>query len=638
MILIGTAGHVDHGKSTLVEALTGINPVHLPEERERGLTIELGFAHLEHPDGYTLGIVDVPGHEKLVRTMISGATGFQLALWVVDAREGLMPQSLEHLEVLDLLGAARVLPVVTKADLASESEVRATVAAVENALGGVRLGRFPVQVVDSLSGRGIPELRDAILAACRSLERDPARLEAPAYMPIDRCFVLKGVGTVVTGTLVKGQLKAGDSVEISSSPEPWRIRSLHNHRTQVDTIGAGHRVGVHLHGIRAGSIDRGDILVAADYPFRSDRLNAQLHLLGNRTFRMKHGVRALFLAASYEMECRLWGFVGSGDRAWVQVQLPQETCFYRGQRFILRSTNPLATIGGGTVVDLVPDRLRKVTEAELRFYQDLDLEAYIRAYPGGILELGELETRWMRRPGELPEAARKITDLHTVATRIGRRETACVWHEDLARRALAHVGGLVSESGRRQNEWPLATVARALGIRTVYSRMFLEWCLGLDRAAGFRGVFGLSANTLRYDPEKGGLSDPERRIAEALTRRLASDGLRPSRLAEYAGSSGADRKTFDKVTASLLKSGSIVRIDNEWVLGREAWAQLGRGLLELPDRGVTPAEFGQHFGLTRKYSMPYIECLNRMGWMRRVGDRHVVVRERAARGLSPNGR
>jgi len=637
MILIGTAGHVDHGKSSLVRALTGIDPVHLPEEKERGMTIELGFAHVAHPDGYTLGIVDVPGHEKLVRTMISGATGFQLALWVVDAREGLMPQSLEHLEVLELLGAARILPVVTKADLASDTEVRSAVAAVDETLAGSRLGRFPVRVVDSISGRGIEELQDALFSACRTLTADPATLEAPAFMPIDRCFVLKGVGTVVTGTLVRGRLKAGESVALASSPEdPWRIRSLHNHSTQVATIAAGHRVGVQLHGVRAGGVERGDILVAPAYPYRSDRVNVVLNLLADKSFRLKHGTQALFLAASWEMECRLWGRVDSEGRTFVQVQLPRETCFYPGQRFILRSTNPLTTVGGGTILDLAPDRLRRITAPELQFYREGNLEAYVRDCPGGILEAGELETRWMRRAGALLEEAAR-SGLETAAAKMGRREASLFWHGDLTRRALDHLTELVSESGRKGNEWPLSTLARALGFRTVYARAFLESCLTGEAFRRFRGVLTLGANTLRYDPEQGGLSEMERRVAEALVRRLGADRLRPERLAKYAESSGADRKTFDKVAASLLKDGTLLRIDNEFVLERGAWDHLRKGLMELPAAGATPAEFGKRFGLTRKHSMPYLECLNRMGLMRREGDRHRVVREKVARGLSPGG-
>lgn len=628
MILIGTAGHVDHGKSSLVEALTGIDPVHLPEERERGLTIELGFAHLEHPDGYTLGIVDVPGHEKLVRTMISGATGFGLALWVVDAREGLKPQSREHLEVLELLGAARVLPVITKADIADEATIERTRSEVEAALGRTTLDRFGTRVVDSVSGRGIDELREAVFEACRTISLERQSEDALPYMPIDRCFVLKGVGTVVTGTLVRGELRAGTNVAASSSPEAWRIRSLHNHKTEVETIGAGHRVGVHLHGARS-EVNRGDILVSPDYPFHSSRINAELRLLSGRTFKIKHGTRALFLAASYEMECRLWGAREVDGRRWVQIQLPRETCFYPGQRFVLRSTNPLDTVGGGEVLDLSPDRLRRITDAEINFYRTKDFETYVRNAPEPILALGEAEVRWMFPPGSMVVGGK----LETRPARVGRRDERLAWDSDFRKRACSELEKLASDPADGEKEWPLTTIAELLGVRPAYVHAFLEACLS-EWKVPVDGAFQLGPNTLRFVPRKRGLSDAEARIADDLESRIAGARLRPERIAQYLESSRANPKVFDKVLADLIESGRLVRIDKDFVIARDSWTRLRKALFELSPSGVTPADFGRHFDLTRKFTMPYLECLNRLGLMRRDGGKHLVIRDRVERNLA----
>jgi selenocysteine-specific elongation factor len=291
--------------------------------------------------------------------MISGAAGFQIALWIVDAREGLMPQSMEHLDILRLLRVSRIIPVITKAGLATDQEIRETADAILNLVEG------PPQIVDSINKTGIGELQDRLIAECRALmANDTTLTEAPAYMPIDRSFVLKGVGTVVTGTLVRGELREGDSVSLSSNAAAYRIRSLHNHTTPVSRITAGHRVGVHLHGLKADDAQRGDVLVASGYPWRSQYLNVQFELLPGTAFRWKPGLRALFLAASFESECRLWGMVQTDHSAWCQVHLPSEACFYPGQRFVLRSTNPLTTVGGGTVMDIAPDRPRRVTEPE----------------------------------------------------------------------------------------------------------------------------------------------------------------------------------------------------------------------------------------------------------------------------------
>jgi selenocysteine-specific elongation factor len=600
MALIGTAGHVDHGKSTLVEALTGINPMHLPEEHRRELTIELGFAHLQHPDGYTIGIVDVPGHEKLVKTMISGASGFQIALWVVDAREGLMPQSLEHLDVLKLLGVPRIIPVVTKAGLATQEQIRETVQSVE------RLAEAPAQIVDSLSKAGIPQLLETIFDACRAMSSgNESRFQAPPYMPIDRCFVLKGVGTVVTGTLACGELKEGEPVSLSSRPGSYRIRSLHNHNAVVARITAGHRVGVHLHGLKVEDAQRGDVLVAPEYRWRSRYLNVQLTLLPGAELRWKPGLRAHFLAASFEMECRLWGLVQSDAATWVQIHLPREACFYPGQRFILRSTNPLATIGGGTVVDIAPDRPRRVTEPEQNGARYFDLSR------AALFEADALTKKWMCGSNELPQGLRTASGL--------------VWHSKLDDVTSAKLAEWVDRAKKEPAEWPFQAIAAALKIKPAHVHAYLESFL----SEHFKGVMMLTSSTLRYDPRRGELSEPERRAAEELLETLRSAGLQPLRLAEYLAASRFDKKTFDKAAARLLKDGQLIRIDNEFVLERSAWDELERRVRNAGRDGFTASEFGKAFGLTRKYSVPYLECLNRTGVLQRRGDRHMVIVRRS---------
>jgi selenocysteine-specific elongation factor len=600
LVLIGTSGHVDHGKSTLVEALTGINPMHLPEEHRRELTIELGFAHLQHPDGYTLGIVDVPGHEKLVKTMISGASGFQIALWVVDAREGLMPQSLEHLDVLKLLGVPRIIPVVTKASLATPDEIRETVDSMQRLTPGPA---GPAEVVDSLTKAGIPQLRETLFAACRSLGSDRSRTEGSPYMPIDRCFVLKGVGTIVTGTLVRGQFKVGDSVALSSQAGDYRIRSLHNHNAMVESISAGHRVGVHLHGLKVDDARRGDVLISPGYRFRSRYINATIDLLGASTFRWKPGLRMHFLAASFEMECRLWGLVRADGATWVQIHLPQEACFYPGQRFILRSTNPLITVGGGTVVDIAPDRPRRVTDAEQQ------RDRYFEILRPAVFETAALTTKWMKSQPEFRDP-----DLRTAS--------GLVWHRKMDDVTSAKLGEWIRRAKDEPAEWPFPAISAALKIKPAHVRAYLESFL----AEHFKGVLTLTSSTLRFDPRRGELSEAERRAAEDLLGKLQSAKLQPLRFEDYFAESHVDRKTFDKAASRLLKDGRLIRISNEFVLDSSTWEALKTRVRRESPASFTASEFGKDIGLSRKYSVPYLECLNRMGILRRQGDRHVVVR------------
>ncbi|MBW3571989.1 MAG: selenocysteine-specific translation elongation factor, partial [Gemmatimonadetes bacterium] len=397
MRLVGTSGHIDHGKSTLVHALTGIHPSRLPEEQARGMTIDLGYAWLDHPDGSRLGIVDVPGHEKLVKNMVAGATGFELALWVVDARESVMPQSREHLAILDLLGARSLIPVITKADAAEPGQVAAARADVHALLAEVMISVQPVHVVDSVSGRGIAELRQALFDSCRGGQEGRGE---PPYLAIDRVFSLKGIGTVVTGTLARGRLAEGDQVAVTSQSGTWRIRSLTNHHHRVAQIGAGHRVGVNLAALAADQVRRGDVLVAPDHPYRGRWLNARLRWVPGARTEWKHGARLLFYAGCVEQGCRVWGLERDGPEWWAQLELGEETCFYPGQRFILRGTSPLATVGGGEVMDLAPERARRLTRAErvayaLRLRGEPGLAAYLAEAPTPVADIGSLARRWL---------------------------------------------------------------------------------------------------------------------------------------------------------------------------------------------------------------------------------------------------
>ena len=352
-------------------------------------------------------------------------------------------------------------------------------------------------------------------------------------MPIDRCFVLKGVGTVVTGTLVRGELKVGESVSLSSRRGEYRIRSLHNHNAVVNSITPGHRVGVHLHGLKLEDVQRGDVLVSPDYPCRSRYLNVTLDLLKESGFRWKPGLRAHFLAASFEMECRLWGLVQSGANTWVQIHLPEEACFFPGQRFILRSTNPLITVGGGTIVDIAPDRPRKITEPEQH------RERYFDMSRPAVFELAALARKWMWNKQEV------------VAGGV-RTASGLVWHTRMDEAAEAKLSEWIARAKAEPAEWSFPAISTALRIKPDHVRSYLESFL----TERFKGVLTLTSSTLRYDPRRGELSESERQAAEELFGKLRSAQLQPLRMEEYFAASRFDRKTFDKAAARLLKEGS----------------------------------------------------------------------------------
>jgi selenocysteine-specific elongation factor len=619
MRLIGTAGHIDHGKSTLVEALSGIHPSHLPEEHARGMTIDLGYAYLDHPDGYRLGIVDVPGHEKLVRNMVAGATGFSLALWVVDARESVMPQSREHLQILDLLGVRSLIPVVTKAELASEDQIAATRRDVEALLRGVGIPVRSLHLVDSLSGRGIAGLKQAIFACCGG--DGDAEDRALPYLPIDRVFSARGIGTVVTGTLTRGRLAEGDHVAFASRPGRWRVRSLHNHSTRVPEIGSGHRVGVNLAGLGADAVRRGDVLVVPDHPYTGRFLNVRLRWVEGAPLEWKHGVRLLFYAGCTEMECRLWGVEREGNATWAQVELREEAPFFPGQRFILRNTNPLTTIGGGEVLDLAPDRPRRVIPAERTAYGLRERgEAWLGAYLAGarepVLALAALAHRWM-----VPE-----DDLHRQvdASPQLQADSALVWRAEFGAELLERLRAFMERHPRAEQSIPYEKLGRELRVKPAFLPPLLVclWEMDGPAAAFFRSHTRLDGAGLVLYPGVVPWTAEERALADRILARLAADGLRPSRVGEYPEILGDPHRLLDRVLGKLDGDGRVVRVDAEFVLHPDAAAELRRAVVHGDIDGARAGDWGRALGLSRKYSIPYFDYLNREGVLRREGDVH----------------
>jgi len=643
MRLIGTAGHIDHGKSTLVEALTGTHPSRLPEERARGMTIDLGYAHLDHPGGYKLGIVDVPGHEKLVRNMVAGATGFELALWVVDAREGVMPQSVEHLQILELLGVRALVPVVTKVDLATAEQVADARRGMDALLGASSLRLRPPHVVDSVSGRGIAELRATILAACGG-EEDAGDPALP-YLPVDRVFSVKGAGTVVTGTLVRGRLAEGDHVAVSSQPGSWRVRSLTNHHARVAAIGAGHRVGVNLAGVEPDAVRRGDVLIAPAHPHAGRFVNVRLRWVPGAPAEWRHGARLLFYTGCSEAECRLWGVARDGDdEIWAQVELPRTAPFFPGQRFLLRGTSPLATVGGGEVLDVAPDRPRRVTAAERAAYgrrarRAPALEAYLAGGGAPVVDLDVLAARWMAPAAELRREAEGSGTLRTGAVSARDAGQAApsrlAWSADAETALLDRLHRAVMAEPRSERTVPYERLARVAGVGAAQVRPLLRCLFAVDRpeAAELRAHTRFDGAGLVVFPGTVAFSADEQRIADVVLARLRAEGLRPARIAEYRDAYPPRRRAVvDRVLAKLRASGQVVQVSADLMLHGAAAAALLRAPARYGLDAVRAAEFGQALGVTRKYGVPYLEYLGRQGLMRREGDVHYRTGRDAGHG------
>jgi selenocysteine-specific elongation factor len=378
MSCIGTAGHVDHGKSALVKALTGIDPDRLAEEKERGMTIDLGFAWLKLPGGHEVSIVDVPGHENFIKNMLAGVGGIDAALLVVAADEGIMPQTREHLAILDLLRVSRGVVALTKADLVDDEWLNLVREEVTEYLRPTTLAAVNIIPVSSYTGQGLPELRielERILA--QELNRQNI---ARPRLPIDRVFSLTGFGTIVTGTLIDGTFKIGQEVEVLPQGLRTRIRGLQSHKQAIELAQPGHRVAINLANVARSALERGNVVVLPEHLHPTSLLDAHIHLLRDVEHSLTHNAQVDFYCGSQVVPARVRLLAADelrpGEDAWVQLRLQQPAVVARRDRFILRIPSPSMTIGGGEVVDAQPRYHRRSQPAVLA-----DLERLAQSSP-----------------------------------------------------------------------------------------------------------------------------------------------------------------------------------------------------------------------------------------------------------------
>ncbi len=360
-LVAGTAGHIDHGKTVLVRALTGIDTDRLPEERARGISIELGYAYLDLPDGSRVGLVDVPGHERFVRTMVAGAAGIDFVILVVAADDSVMPQTREHLAILQLLGLADGLIALTKIDLVDAELVELVELETREAVAGTFLAEAPILPCSGTTGAGIETLRAAIADVAARVPERPA--DAPARVPIDRSFSIAGHGTVVTGTVVSGTLAIGEQVDILPRGERVRIRGLQCHGQSVETVRAGQRAAINLAGVKHDELARGDVVCTRDHFTPTSMVDGRVRLGADVPRALKHGASVAFHLGTSEVAGRLAlldaAELKPGREAWAQVRLAEPVVARRGDRFILRTVGGDATLGGGEALDAHPLKHRR---------------------------------------------------------------------------------------------------------------------------------------------------------------------------------------------------------------------------------------------------------------------------------------
>jgi len=591
MRVVATAGHVDHGKSSLVRALTGTDPDRFPEEKERGLTIDLGFAFTTLPSGQEVGFVDVPGHVRFIKNMLAGVGAVDVVLLVVAANEGWMPQSEEHLRIVELLGVRHGLVALTKADTVDDETVELARLELDEHLAGSALADVPVVVCDSVSGRGLDDVRAALDQA---LDRAPAAVDRDRpRLWVDRVFAARGAGTVVTGTLTGGPLRVDQEVDVGPRGRPARIRAIETAHRRVDSIGPGTRVALNLAGIDHDEVERGDAVITRGQWVATDVLDVALQAVGSKEFPKRSRVQCYVGSGEYQGQLR----VLDGDRRFARLRLGQPVPLAPGDHLVLRDSGRRRTIGGAVVLDVGPEGKARDAPAHLALEPSRRL---LSSHPW--LEVDALGPLAGAGPAEVSALADELV-ASGAAVPVGN------WL--VAADELARVRGLVAEhvaAHHRDNPLEpgveLASLAPVAGVDAVRLRAALD---GVDPLVVERGMVRLASH-------RGRVADsPE---ARQLIARLEAEPFSPPDPASVDADHGLVR--------TLVREGALVDLDGIVFATTALDGARARVQDALRERGsLTVAEARDLLGSTRKFVLPILNRLDAEGVTRRRGDERI---------------
>lgn len=638
-IIVGTAGHIDHGKTALVEAMTGINTDRLKEEKLRGITIELGFAHLSLPSGRLAAIVDVPGHERFVKTMVAGATGVDLVMLVIAADEGIMPQTREHLDICRLLRVKKGLVALTKVDLVEEEWLQM----VEEDLGEFLKGSFlegaPVVRTSAVTRQGLEDLLEKLdELAAQIQERPPAKF---FRLPIDRAFTMKGFGTVVTGTLMAGRIREGDSVEVAPKGIRTKIRGLQVHGRAVKESSGGMRTAVNLQGVEKEQIERGDVLIPPESLPVTHMVDAHLEYLPSAPWKLKNRTRVRFHTGTAEILARVVlldrEVLEPGEEANVQIRLESPTVAVHGDSFVIRSYSPAHTIGGGIVLDGFPKKHRRHSKEVMSY-----LEGLRSGNPGEVSLL------------LVKESGTKGCSKAQLEQRLNLAEE--LWAQVLGsepfKGGVKEIGSGTGGKARQEDLLFVAAEVHSM-VRDEVLKALKEYCethplepgipkedlRGRCRSRPSPRVFSqvlqdlleegevlVEGDRWRWKGHKGDLGEKEKARLEELEAFFLSAGLQPPLQKEVEDKLGLQEKEAKDLLELMVRQGKLVKAkEGLYFHSNEVRALEEKLVAFLREKGeIQPLDFKEMTGLSRKYMIPLLEYFDRMKITMRVGDKRVL--------------
>lgn len=624
-IIIGTAGHIDHGKTTLIKALTNIDTDRLEEEKKRGITIDLGFAFFDLPSGKKAGIVDVPGHEKFIKNMLAGVSGIDLVLFVISAEEGVMPQTQEHLDILSILNVQKGVVVLTKSDLVDEEWLMMMEEDIKETMKGTFLENAPIVPVSSLTKAGFDELIDTVDTMGDEIELKS--ISSAVRLPIDRVFTLQGHGTIVTGTLVEGRIEEGDVLSIYPTLKEAKVRSIQVHSHSVKTAYAGQRVAVNVTGIKKTEINRGEILATDNSMEVTSMLDVKLKLLKTSHRELKNWTRLRLYHGTKEILCRLVILdkeaLKPGEECFCQLRLEEPTTCKYGDRYVVRFYSPLETIGGGVILDPNAHKHKRFKQEiidELLFKEagreDEIIENLIKKHSGEFLNLDEI----VKLSGISKEnASEQLEHLKSNGLVL-----------ELAKKVLIHKEFLLSKEqemiislNNYHEKYPIRLGMPKEELRNklfdqIKNKLFDEILEKYSNIIIKGKYIYLDSFEVKYNLQ-------QKQIIEDIFNSLNNEPFKPTTMPEIIKKHAKEKHLKDMIS-NLVETDQLVRMNDTVYLSKESFdlalAKI-KGLFETSDR-VVLSDCRDVLGTSRKYIVPIMEYLDGKGITKRVGDERML--------------
>ena len=631
-VIVGTAGHVDHGKTCLIKALTGIDTDRLAEEKKRGITIELGFASLPNDEGLRIGIVDVPGHEKFIRNMLAGIGGIDLVLLVIAMDEGVMPQTVEHFEILSMLGIGRGILVFTKSDLVDDEWAMMVEEDTKELVKGTFMEEAPTVRVSARTGDNIGRLRQMILEEVRGIEEK--RSDGELFrLPVDRVFTAGGFGTVVTGTLLEGSCRTGQEIMLYPEERLLRIRGIESHGNQEETASAGQRTALNLSGIKKEEISRGSILAAPGSIIPGAMADVKIRLFSSTDRRLKNGDRVHISYGAAQSVCKVVLLsideLAGGEEAYAQLRFDEPAAVKRGDRFIIRFYSPVETFGGGVVLEAAAGKHRRFREEVTEFLRIKETGTDEEAAEAGIRESGtrfpekkELAVRLNTTAGHMDAILEKLKKQKKILI---LSSSFCIHREywekivRLAELVLTqfHSGNPVSQ-GMEREEFK-SRLGQELYLPPKIREEILKELIKRKVVTAAASTVALAGFTAGYSGE----NETVKRELEALYRR---SGWEVPSNEEAAGRFG-DKKQARRIMAELTRTGELVKVNPDAYMAAEHWERALEILHgHFRENGeITLAEYRDLLGTSRKYSVMLLDAFDRRKITKKNGDIRILM-------------